>query len=144
MGTIPTPDYTEGDQCSRCWGVGKEFGDNQTPERILAIVSGITKCPGQLTNIFNGNWILNQHGDNPCVFSYGDAVLDIYFQFSEFAGSWQSRAQIVGFVPLVNVFVGKSTECSTIIFNEKLFATCGIAGQIFYGGQIEVFWGPEI
>jgi len=60
MGTIipppiSPPPVVAGDRCPTCWGVGKTFGDTDTPKYIQFQVSGINKGP---------NWI-EGHGEPP-------------------------------------------------------------------------------
>jgi len=46
---IPPPPFVPptnaGFPCAVCWGTGKPFGDGETPDEIVIVVSGISKGP---------------------------------------------------------------------------------------------------
>ena len=76
MGTeIPepiTPDpVAPGDTCSVCWGVGKAFGDIDTPSSIILNFSGISKSPTWMSGDpepLDGAFLFTQDLSTPCEF----------------------------------------------------------------------------
>jgi hypothetical protein len=78
MGTpippLPDPDKVPaGDQCSICWGVGKTFGNVDTPSKVIASVSGIEHGPSWIPSDgepLEGKFELVQHDTKSCWFWY--------------------------------------------------------------------------
>jgi len=142
MGTIPDPNYDEGDDCTGCFGIGKEFGDVPTPERIKIVFSGMTSCPGTGCPE-SGTFILTQ-GIEPCYYHYGDLdgnTVDVHF----FDGPGGSEYTDIYFgFGGYNCFWAQPGPCSVIANNSFDVAACSLFDTGCYGGSCEISWGPEI
>jgi len=143
MGTIPDPNYDPGDDCVFCFGVGQPLGDFPTPERIKAVFTGITDCPGK-GGAINGTYILTQDPAKPCRYYWEAMPLSCEIDFV-----WDDGGVNKTMVNLLTIseyyFFGRSGICSLTIANEYVFGTCAlILPVVGYGGQCEISWGPEI
>ena len=142
MGEIPTYEYDDGNNCDRCFGIGKTFGDVKTPKTVKAVFSGITVCPGGLPNP-NGSYLLTQGG--PCNWSFIDAKWDCQFKISVADnGGFIAELGLSGFqIILAWYFGATNTECSITFTNNYAVGDCPVVlGG--YGGTAEISWGPEI
>lgn len=124
------PDVPAGTDCGNCWGVGKPFGDGDTPSTITATFSGINEAddwvPANGPGI-DGEFILTQVGGQPCLFRFLDA--DYLIECTFFAAMtiisviWQT---------IITPFVGITNEpCDIWLYNDQVNAfvdgTCQIA-----------------
>jgi len=140
MGETPTPDYEAGDQCERCFGIGKTFGDVNTPSTVKANFSGIMRCPELPPGPDpNGPHILTQI--TPCYYTNGPAT----FYFSKLDGGiYEARVALGYWAGLMFVFAGQASECSLIFTNNIDYGYCPYGYVGGTGGQCEISWGPEI
>ena len=140
MGIIPTPDYDEGDLCSRCFGPGKTFGDVPTPARVQAVFTGIVSCP-LATPLKNGAYVLTQSEDYPCCYSDDNAI----FWFSKLkGGAYLATISLNSSLPYEFQFLGEAPEGTLDFTNLIKFTDCPIIQYRCYGGTCEISWGPEI
>ena len=74
-----------GDPCKIGWGVGKKFGDDDTPESIAVNFSGMNSdsIPPATMNFLNDAFVLHQKEFSPCVY---DLLVSGYF----FEIRWQA------------------------------------------------------
>ena len=142
MGIIPTPNYSAGDQCTSCFGIGKTFGDVPTPARIKVVFSGMESCPGK-GGPTGGTFILEQ-GIDPCYYHYGlpDGTT-VYVNFFDISGGGEYTGVYWGGSG-INYFNGITSKCSTEVGNEFTLGACSLDDTGSYGGSAEIFWGPEI
>lgn len=73
--------------CSNCWGVGKTFGDGDTPDSITAIFSGVQQAPGWVPTDgpgIDGIFVLDQVGGQPCLYRFSGPDYLIEIQFGAF------------------------------------------------------------
>ena len=142
MGTIPDPDYDEGDACSACFGIGKTFGDNPTPTRIKATFSDITNCPYVTANP-NQSFILTQN--TPCQFINWNGPELVTFDFCMLeGGNYYAWAWLKIFPYTPHFFSGFGLICETVLANGNVIGQCAAHQVSGYGGQAEISWGPEI
>jgi len=75
MGEPVGDEYTAGDDCGICWGLGKPFGDVPIPEKVFVTWTGLIApfIDGNKTFIATQNWL------TPCMWEYDDG---------EFIGNW--------------------------------------------------------
>lgn len=81
---IVVPPADAGDACSICWGVGKDFGDGDTPDHIWVNFSGINKGPNWTApngDPLDGFFMLDQNISFPCLF---EATAGIFFMSVDF------------------------------------------------------------
>jgi len=128
---VVPPPADSGFLCSNCWGVGKEFGDIDTPEFITVIASGINKGPNWVVGDGeppNGIYVLDQAGEFlPCIFVFIDTdfVIDVRF----------SPSSTVGFIQV---------NGSTFAYSGQSDDPCGLfilsnLNDHFTGGSFAIF-----
>ncbi len=67
----PIGPVAPGGDCTVCWGIGKEFGDIDTPSAIQVVFSGINKGPNWLPAYgepLNGLFLIPQVVPVPCAY----------------------------------------------------------------------------
>ncbi len=73
----PVEEYEEGNDCIRCWGVGKSFGDYPTPKRLYVTGSGfVGGCA-----VLNDTFIVKQTNLFPCKYELLGPPVDIVINF---------------------------------------------------------------
>lgn len=93
MGEIITPPDDEppfgpvgpGADCVNCWGIGKPFGSDDTPDKIQVKVSGVNKGPnwhGGNIEPPNGTYILNQIIGLPCAYRFAIPLVSLQVVFN--------------------------------------------------------------
>jgi len=99
MGTIipPPPDPPKsaiGVPCPSCFGDSKTFGMIDTPELVRVSISGVRKAADWVSGdgvAMNDNYILTQVADEPCIWLYQDAAIQVVLSLDHlgsFLYSW--------------------------------------------------------
>ena len=68
---VEPPPVAAGSACPVCWGSGKQFGDGDTPDQIIASISGVVYVghkPALFPDFPNGIWTLTQIVGSSCSF----------------------------------------------------------------------------
>jgi len=135
MGTDPDDPYPPGTDCTRCWGVGKPFGDFPTPKFIKVTFTGVQQCPGPpFGSLPNGEHILTQipgtctWTDGSSSVGYGVGFVDV--TNTDLAGPWI-------------MFEGTGINCGTSVLNGLNLGTCGVP-NLGRDGSAVIAWGEEI
>ena len=139
MGTIiPSPvnpgTSPAGSACALCWGIGKPFGDGDTPETVTVSVSGVNKAPGWIAadgEPFNGVAVLSQDLPDACIYHLiqGNYIFDLFWD----GGNTEFEVQQVVGAPC---FVGlDSSPC--------ILALDNIPSTAFTGGSVKIIL-PEL
>ena len=134
MGIDPGPNgYDLGAPCVFCWG-------DSTPLRMLAIVDGVSACPGHNMNP-NGFYILVQAG--PCTWVYNHLPWHITYWATVGMPAPGAMIQIVDWM-FRNYFTGFVDSMCTMSFSNQLIdLDCG--GNVKgYGGSVGLLFGPGI
>jgi hypothetical protein len=99
-----------------CWGVGKEFGDGETPSKVYISISGIEKGPGWSTGDgepLDGDYTLYQNLSYPCHFRFWETPISI---------TWSNLTSVsevfVNNGEGVSCFHGHSDQCDIMIYND--------------------------
>jgi len=137
MGT-PLPPNKPGNLCSYCWGIGKKFGDTQTPYvlrvQLFDLQPGEFWDPDQEMLLYTPK-LLEQTGD-PCIFNIHDGA---------FAWTWY-------FTATVTAAVVKHVATDTDVFRSAVGQECQLSfssdiiqplGEFAMFGSILATWNPE-
>lgn len=82
---IEPPDSGTGNPCSICWGVGKPFGDVDTPTTVLIRVSGVNKGPNWTAangEPVNGDFNCEQVPGFPCTWQAVGVGFNVVYSYS--------------------------------------------------------------
>ena len=117
MGFVIYPDgYESGNACVKCWGVGKKFGDVDTPKFIYAYFYGIEKSLNWLPWMGQpGNgWYKMEQQVNPCIWQSPDVLPRASLSFTLNTTSIQLQPVILARSFLAN----PAPACLTFVDNE--------------------------
>jgi len=136
MGTPPAvPPVAAGDLCPFCWGPGKTFGPEGTPESIIVNFSGIEKGPDWIPALgepIDGTFEVTQDLVLPCKFT-GPGVGGSGISLTFGVGVTSMTAE----TSLGNTcFVRAAAACRTVVGNEGVFT-------LFIGGTATIII-PEV
>lgn len=115
---IIVPPVPAGNDCTICWGIGKPYGDGDTPESIKVNFSGIAKADdwdSWMLDPFEGEFELDQFGIFPCHFRFTDAVWMVNVIFHTLSTEIVLEGRDGGF----QFLSPNSSECATLVFNER-------------------------
>ncbi len=135
MGIDPVfPKYFIGNNCGQC---NVAAFNEETPEFVMAVVSGVTTCPGAAFTFNNGVYVLAQNALFPCRWEIAIGFIGLRFTLE----GGNSLFQITEF-GVDNFFIDlKAGPCIFSFQNEIADCTLGDSG---FGGVAFVFWGPGI
>jgi hypothetical protein len=134
MGTpiIPPvdPDPVDaGVDCVNCWGSGKSFGVDSTPESLVLTVSGMNKGPGWSSYYGDppdGEYTIEQEAGLPCDYEGVDGD----FVFKVFYLNTTSQAQII-YKSISLIFATTSNPVCALYMENVLT-------YIFVGGSMSI------
>lgn len=80
MGDPVGDEYPAGDPCGWCWGLGKPYGDVDTPKDVFLTWSGL---PAPYIAA-NKTWKATQDPVHPCLWYWSDGIFQGYWNYQEF------------------------------------------------------------
>jgi len=104
-----------GDLCVKCWGIGKEFGDIDTPSSVIATIFGMEKASNWIAAYgepLDGDYTLEQDIIYPCLFRFTDSPTGIHWS-NESLYSTIFATNAEGY----SCFSGGTDQCSLLILN---------------------------
>lgn len=131
MGTPPIlPPVPAGDHCSVCWGVGKVFGSDSTPNSVEITFENIQKGPDWIPALgepIDGTFTVLQDVSNPCIFRTTSGPINSVFIFFGVGSTGISGTSSTGGTS----FAGAAGECALVIGNAGVFT-------LFEGGTATI------
>lgn len=135
MGLDPPGDhYDGGANCADC--VDAIF-NGKTPAWIMAVISGVSKCPIAPTAFPNGIHLLQQSVGDPCVWEKAFGLFGITYTLTDVDSLFQ-----ITFSGVFNHFIDLRDDPCQVGFDNEITG-CGL-GDFGFGGNAFVFWGPGV
>ena len=105
-----------GDLCTRCWGIGKALGTDETPSKVTATFFDMRKADNWIAGYgepLDGDFILEQHSAIPCKWRLIATPMYVIWDVS---GSVSSLlvVNIEGYA----CFSGSDDQCELLIMNQ--------------------------
>lgn len=123
--------YDEGQNCPECWGPGRPFGDIPTPKKVTATFAGVAHCTAGW--VPDGEYVLTQPA--PPSLCTWDLVFDgVLFRWTWGAPVGMKISVELPGDPPSRYFFDQGIDCETSFVNDYIFATCGFAFQVAFGG----------
>lgn len=124
MGNKPDP-YEPGEDCTNCWGEGKEWGDYPTPKKVTVTFSGIDNHE-LLPPFPNGvPFTCEQSVESPCIWigEFPEMTPDGFTLFVQYGIGAPNNSQLVAFGGVIGTPYFEDTNnvnCAVHFNNEKL------------------------
>ncbi len=130
-------EYEFGINCPNCWGLGKPFGDTDTPQYVKVVFSGI-EAGAPLAAIWKGTYLLKQKAPAGCIWEFKGSGLTCVYRL----GAPLNFSELF----LAEDGVGAYFQDTSVIFGCKthFINTLTVPPAFSENGEGFVTWGPGI